>query len=307
MESVNKNSFMGLSILIITFFIDSSLTTDFDYKNVDSWVQKYPMCGGQRQSPVRVEEDQVDLSDSDDMISLVNYHNKPLSATLVNSGHSIQVMFVWDENKTPFMTGGVLGETEYVLDSLHFHWSRVSNEGGEHLILDYPAAVELHVAHYNRKYGSMKNGLNFTDGFAVINTQFDIDSKRRRRDVDFDSFMASMVQPSPALSQIINNLESISTPGSSVEIEPFSMYEFQPVPLETLTYITYMGSLTIPPCTENVLWLLSTYPYFITAEQLKTLQSTVEFDHGDDHNNRDIQPSNDRQFSIARAISRSTN
>ncbi len=51
----------------------------------------------------------------------------------------------------------------------------------------------------------------------------------------------------------------------------------------------YSGSLTTPPCTENVNWLLMTNPVELSAEQLRALVSL--FEHG---NNRPVQPVNDR-------------
>lgn len=55
------------------------------------------------------------------------------------------------------------------------------------------------------------------------------------------------------------------------------------------TTARYTGSLTTPPCTENVNWFLMTNPVELSAEQLGALASL--FEHG---NNRPVQPINDR-------------
>lgn len=55
------------------------------------------------------------------------------------------------------------------------------------------------------------------------------------------------------------------------------------------TTFRYSGSLTTPPCTEGVQWLLMTTPVELSSEQLNKLKSI--FDEG---NNRPIQPLNDR-------------
>jgi carbonic anhydrase len=55
------------------------------------------------------------------------------------------------------------------------------------------------------------------------------------------------------------------------------------------TTFRYSGSLTTPPCTEGVNWLLMTTPVELSTEQLGTLASL--FEKG---NNRPVQPINDR-------------
>lgn len=55
------------------------------------------------------------------------------------------------------------------------------------------------------------------------------------------------------------------------------------------TTFRYTGSLTTPPCTEGVNWLLMTTPVALSAQQLTALDSLFETG-----NNRPVQPINDR-------------
>ena len=55
------------------------------------------------------------------------------------------------------------------------------------------------------------------------------------------------------------------------------------------TTFRYRGSLTTPPCTEGVNWLLMTSPVELSVQQLTALDSLFE-----DGNNRPVQPINDR-------------
>jgi carbonic anhydrase len=57
---------------------------------------------------------------------------------------------------------------------------------------------------------------------------------------------------------------------------------------ENKSYYHYLGSLTTPPLSENVEWYVLKTPVEVSAAQIKTFQSLYA------HNNRDIQPLNNR-------------
>lgn len=57
---------------------------------------------------------------------------------------------------------------------------------------------------------------------------------------------------------------------------------------ENKSYYHYLGSLTTPPLSENVEWYVLKNPVEVSAEQIKDFQEFY------DHNNREIQPLNDR-------------
>ncbi|KAJ7551665.1 hypothetical protein O6H91_06G023900 [Diphasiastrum complanatum] len=60
-------------------------------------------------------------------------------------------------------------------------------------------------------------------------------------------------------------------------------------PKDMFTYYVYEGSLSKPPCTENVLYTIIKEVYFLSPRQVKWLQEAVN-----GHNNRPIQPLNGR-------------
>lgn len=86
----------------------------------------------------------------------------------------------------------------------------------------------------------------------------------------------------PVIQAIWNNLpleknQEIVPPGLNIDVA-------QLLP-EIRNYYTYMGSLTTPPCSEDVLWLVLKQPQQISPEQLAIFARLY------DHNARPLQPS----------------
>ena len=61
----------------------------------------------------------------------------------------------------------------------------------------------------------------------------------------------------------------------------------------SLQHYAYVGSLTTPPCTENVQWLVMDTPVTLGQDQIDTLEDRY------DHNNRPVQALNDREVHVA--------
>jgi carbonic anhydrase len=63
---------------------------------------------------------------------------------------------------------------------------------------------------------------------------------------------------------------------------------------EKREYYAYMGSLTTPPCTENVLWLVLKQPVAVSPEQIGIFARLYPY------NARPVQPANDRLIKESR-------
>jgi carbonic anhydrase len=89
-----------------------------------------------------------------------------------------------------------------------------------------------------------------------------------------------------AYEPFLNNLpaEKTDAKDAGVKIDAAAL-----LPSVQTTY-RYSGSLTTPPCSEGVNWLLMTTPVEISADQLSKLEGLFE------ENNRPIQPLNDRSL-----------
>ena len=74
---------------------------------------------------------------------------------------------------------------------------------------------------------------------------------------------------------------------------PINLNQLLPDP-ESRAYYTYMGSLTTPPCTEDVLWMVLKQPLTVSPEQIAIFSRLYR------HNARPIQPSNGRLIKESR-------
>lgn len=67
----------------------------------------------------------------------------------------------------PYITGGLL-KGQFVAEGVHFHWGSPQSSGAEHLINGKHYSGEMHIVHRNRKYDSMDEAKNYSDGVAVL-------------------------------------------------------------------------------------------------------------------------------------------
>ncbi|AFC25134.1 carbonic anhydrase [Saprospira grandis] len=144
----------------------------------------------------------------------------------------------------------VLEGEKYYLKQFHFH------EPSEHTIEGVRYPLEMHLVHANKE-----------GDIAVLAVM----AKEGGQSAPFDFLEAYLP------------LE----PGAKKEIgKPFDMNLNLP---KDRSYYHYTGSLTTPPCSENVQWYVFKTPIDISLKQAKVLEENMPV-----HNYRNEQPVNDR-------------
>ncbi len=79
-----------------------------------------------------------------------------------------------------------------------------------------------------------------------------------------------------------------------MEVSPADAIDLMKLLPDNRAYWTYMGSLTTPPCTENVLWMVMKQPVQVSPEQVSIFSRLYR------NNARPIQPSNGRLIKESR-------
>nr|CAD7455519.1 unnamed protein product [Timema tahoe] len=96
----------------------------------------------------------------------------------------------------------------------------------------------------------------------------------------------------PYLDPLVNNLRHVINPGSAVKIDPFPMSWFYPE--FNHCYYSYHGSLTYPPCSELVTWIIQPEPVAISPRQLSLFRVLETEDGPIISNSRPLQHLNNR-------------
>jgi carbonic anhydrase len=97
---------------------------------------------------------------------------------------------------------------------------------------------------------------------------------------------------SPDFAPLVENLPR--EPGDSLHFEHVTLHVDDLLPRDR-RYYRYEGSLTTPPCSEGVHWLVMVEPVELSRQQIEAFRSVMEV------NNRPVQPRNDRRLTLETA------
>ncbi|XP_048079612.1 carbonic anhydrase 5A, mitochondrial isoform X1 [Ursus arctos] len=289
----------------------------------------HPLCkgpvsapGGTRQSPINIRwRDSV----YDPQLKPLRVSYAAASCLHVwNTGYFFQVEFD-DSAEGSGISGGPL-ENHYRLKQCHFHWGAANERGSEHTVDDrvYPAeapgafygdpkiltteivflkrrdvciipewesveksgrtnvrswfcsyAGALHLVHWNSvKYRSYKEALTGENGVAVIGVFLKLGAHHE------------------ALQKLVEVLPEIKHKGARAVMGPFQPARLLPACRD---YWTYAGSLTTPPLSESVTWVIQKQPIEVARSQLAAFRSLLFSALGEEErsmvdNYRPLQP-----------------
>ncbi|XP_007535409.1 carbonic anhydrase 2 [Erinaceus europaeus] len=214
----------------------------------EHWHKDFPIAQGERQSPIDIDT-KAAVHDPELKPLNVNYE-QALSRRILNNGHSFNVEFDDSQDKA-VLKGGPLADT-YRLIQFHFHWGSSDDQGSEHTVDKKKYAAELHLVHWNTKYGDFGKAVQQPDGLAVLGIFLMVGNAK------------------PGLQKVIDVLDTIKTKGKSADFAGFDPRGLLP---ESLDYWTYLGSLTTPPLLECVTWIVLKEPISLSNEQMLKFRS----------------------------------
>nr|KAF6406235.1 carbonic anhydrase 11 [Molossus molossus] len=212
----------------------------------------WSLCAvGKRQSPVDVELKRV-LYDPFLPPLRLSTGGEKLRGTLYNTGR--HVSFLPAPRPVVNVSGGPLLYS-HRLSELRLLFGARDGAGSEHQINHQGFSAEVQLIHFNQElYGNLSAASRGPNGLAILSL-----------------FVNVAGSSNPFLSRLLNRdtITRISYKNDAYFLQDLSLELLFP---ESFGFITYQGSLSTPPCSETVTWILIDRALNITSLQMHSLR-----------------------------------
>ncbi|KAG6403785.1 hypothetical protein SASPL_136017 [Salvia splendens] len=206
----------------------------------------------------------IDLSN--ERVRIISDEDKKINyraanATVKNRGHDIQIEWLGDGGSV------VINGSDYPLRQAHWH------SPSEHTIHGRSYDMELHLVHLN-------TDPNLQNKIYVLGVLYKIGKP--------DKFLSKFI---PSIRSMIDMKDEEVAVG---------MIDATDINVHNKKYYRYMGSLTVPPCTQGVIWTINKKVRTVSMDQVKLLREAVH-DYAE-KNARPLQPKNSRDIFICSPV-----
>jgi len=221
-------------------------------------------CKGKSQSPINIDLSQATRGVKMDLLFNHNYWNDASGLyTIKNNGHALQIDL---PKNTKYQL--VKGDQKYVPLQIHIHFDPVTGKGSEHTLNNKKYFAEIHMVHRNAKYTAKKDIMGNDDGLMVLGMFVDKVKDVGKANWDMDYSFSNLMMKTPTFNNHVSFIMQVFRDGA-VNLKKAGQKKFIPAfPLawvlprvptgNDIDYVNYKGSLTTPPCSEIVDWVVVT-------------------------------------------------
>ncbi|KAI9514988.1 Carbonic anhydrase- protein 10 [Dissostichus eleginoides] len=175
-----------------------------------------------------------------------------MGGTMYNTGKHVSLRP--DKAHLVNISGGPLGYS-YRLEEVRLHFGSEDSQGSEHLLNGQGFPGEVQLIHYNQDlYANYTEAAKSPHGIAVVSI-----------------FIKLSDIPNAFLNRMLNRdtITRINYKHDAFLLMGLNIGDLYP---DTTRYITYEGSITIPPCYETSTWILINKPVYVTQMQMHSLR-----------------------------------
>ncbi|XP_075591547.1 carbonic anhydrase 6-like [Dermatophagoides farinae] len=286
-NSMNKFSLFTFILILHHYYeIEVDAFQKWTYNDQKSWSDVSKECDDINQSPINIRYTDLIFNESL-KIEFRNYNQPSANFRATNHGRSVQFDYIGNSILVPTITGSALNDEEFALEQFHFHWGIDPKIGSEHRINGHIYPIEMHLIHYNnKKYRSYNQALDARNGnVAVLAIFFNINKNDNDYNPGFD-----------IISKKIQQLQTTHT-NHSIDLQDQLILQLL-LPNNTASFYRYHGSVTTPPCTSNVTWLIMDDPNEIEFNQYEKFLNVIDHKSGKKigNNFRRLQEPNGRRI-----------
>ncbi|XP_015202751.2 receptor-type tyrosine-protein phosphatase gamma [Lepisosteus oculatus] len=227
----------------------------------DSWVSANPDCRGKHQSPIDIVDQDAKVSSENQELNLEGFDTESSNKTwMKNTGKTVAILL-----KDDYFVSGAGLPGRFKAEKVEFHWGQSNaSAGSEHSINGRRFPVEMQIYFYN------------SDDFDSFSTAVN----EKRIIAAMAVFFQAGQKDNPAVDSIIHGLKGVVHHEKETFLDPFVLRDLLPSSIGS--YYRYAGSLTTPPCSKIVEWIVFSRPVFLSYHQLEAFYSiftTEQQDH----------------------------